>query len=186
MKGPAGGISTQASVPGESAERPGGTMPPVAGLEGVAGAAPLVGGVGTVDGELNRGAAGLSEGWVEAGWGLKVGVGGLGVTLEGVGVASMGEAVLAGIGVEPAGGVAAGGVAAGGYLAGGVAAGMGVAVGDWVDTGGDGRKRSVLGASTPRGGVGMAGLAGEEDTNIGLWDLAAVGVEGLLVDPENP
>ena len=55
MKGPAGGISTQANVPGDSAERPGGTMLPVAGLEGVAGAAPLIGGAGTVDGGLNRG-----------------------------------------------------------------------------------------------------------------------------------
>ena len=125
MKGPAGGISIQANVPGESAERPGGAMLPVAGLVarlegtfGAAGTVPLVpGGVGT---ELNKGPAGLLEGGVEAGWGLTVGVGGLNVAFVGVGVASVGEALLAGGGVVPAGGVAAGGVAAGGCCCRGV------------------------------------------------------------------
>ena len=105
---------------------------------------------------------------MEAGWGLIEGVGELGVALVGVGVAGVGEALVAGVWAEPVEGVAAEAVAAGGFTAGWVAAGMRVALGDWVDTGGDGRKRSVLGASTPRGGVGMAGLAGEEDASIGL------------------
>ena len=98
-------MSTQANVPGVSEERPGGAMLPVAGLaagfEGMAGTVLLVGGIGNVDWGLNKGAAGLPEARVEAGWGLILGVGGMDV-------APVGEALLGGDGAEPAGGFAAG------------------------------------------------------------------------------
>ena len=77
----------------------------------------------------------------------------------------------------------------GGVAAGGFAAGMGVARGDGEDTGGGGGEGFVPGASTPRAGVGPAGLTDEGDAGTGvtgLWDMAAGGVDGLLVDPEDP